>query len=195
LFAFTAVPAHAGGPTSVILSAPPHVAALGYEDTQYSELQTLTDGMPGNPDGDHASGRFVRATWLIHDMSVWRIDIIYPDAPGGPWILSADTLNGQPKPTWQRSTNPAQLLKLLGNLKLLTGQFDGGPTLADGTWLNQPTPAPEPAQPAPAPQTQAETTTNTFTGWRWILPGLLLGAAAALLTRRVFPKRHWELLD
>jgi hypothetical protein len=41
LFAVTAVPAHAGGPTSVLLSAPPHVIGLGYEDPLYTRLQPL----------------------------------------------------------------------------------------------------------------------------------------------------------
>src|SRR4051794_4061354 len=110
LFAFTAVPAHAGGPTSVILSAPPHVTAFGYDDPRYAELQQLTNGVPGEPGGNHAVGRFVRATWLIHDMSVYRIDIIYPDAPGGPWILSANTLAdaGPVTATWRRAADPGK---------------------------------------------------------------------------------------
>ena len=101
LFAVAALgttPAHAGGPTSVLLSAPPHVLAVDYEDPAYGELQRVTEsggstsaGSAGDVE-EHASGRFVRATWLIHDMSVWRIDIIYPDAPGGPWIATTESL-------------------------------------------------------------------------------------------------------
>jgi hypothetical protein len=101
-----ATPAHAGGPTSVLLSAPPHVVAVGYEDEAYGELQRLTEitGTRNAADaGDHVNGNFVRATWLVHDMSVWRIDIIYPDAPGGPWIATSEllTTGSMPeKPSW-----------------------------------------------------------------------------------------------
>ena len=199
LFAVAALgttPAHAGGPTSVLLSAPPHVVAVGYEDEAYGELQRLIDNPGTRSAGDpeeHMSGNFVRATWLIHDMSVWRIDIIYPDAPGGPWILSENTLDGSGKPVWHRSTNPVQLVQLLSGLKLLSGEFQGGPTLVDDFTLESPPPQtvqPEPVQPA-----QATASTSAFAGWRWIIPGVLLGAAAAMLYLRLFPKRRWELLD
>lgn len=182
LFALTAAPAYAGGPTSVVLSAPPHVIAFGYDDTQYAELQRLADGAPGEP-GEHAVGRFVRATWLIHDMSVWRIDVIYPDAPGGPWIQSVNAFDGSGKPVWRRSSDPVKLLRLLSDLKLLTGRFDGGPALVDGYALPQPTPSPEavPAQPVDA---QTRATVSAFTGWRWIIPGVLLGAAGVALALR-----------
>lgn len=192
----TAVPAQAGGPTSVLLSAPPSVAAFGYDDQRYSELQTLTEPAGGASPGPHDVGRFVRATWLIHDMSVWRIDMIYPDAPGGPWILTANTLAeaGPVKATWHRAPNPAKLTQLLKDLKLLDGEFYGGPTLQDGAALAQPLQTTQPT-PAPPAQTEASTTPNTFTGWHWLLPGLLLGAAATALALRLYPKRHWELLD
>ena len=55
-----ALPASAGGPTSVLLSAPPKVVAFGYEDTLYNQLLKLvgepvpTAGSPSavrlNPD-------------------------------------------------------------------------------------------------------------------------------------------------
>ncbi|TCC25640.1 hypothetical protein [Kribbella speibonae] len=196
LFAFGATPAHAGGPTSVLLSAPPSVVAFGYNDPRYDELVELTAPTSDKPTGEHRSGRFVRATWLIHDMSVWRIDIIYPDAPGGPWIATEDLMSGtQPaKPTWHRATDPARLLKLLNELKLLSGEFYGGPSLDGGYTAQESTPEPAPAADPPA-QAQASTSTNVFTGWRWIIPGVLLGAAAAVLAVRLFPKRRWELID
>ncbi|WP_327634248.1 hypothetical protein OHB24_30210 [Kribbella sp. NBC_00482] len=193
LFAIGVTPAHAGGPTSVLLSAPPRVVAFGYSDPRYDELAKLTELTPGKPSGEHLSGRFVRATWLIHDMSVWRIDIIYPDAPGGPWIATEElTSDTKPaKPTWHRATDPVKLLKLLNDLKLLSGELDGGPSLNDG-YTSTPEPAPSPEPPA---QAQVSTTTNAFTGWRWIIPGVLLGAGAAVVAIRLFPKRRWELID
>lgn len=197
LFAFTAAPAHAGGPTSVLLSAPPSVTAFGYEDAQYGELMSLTEPIAGKVSGTHAVGRFVRATWLIHDMSVWRIDIIYPDAPGGPWVLTENLLGttGSVTPKWHQVAEPDKLRQFLETLKLSNGDFSGGPTLGDGYTVEQPA---QQSQPAPQPtqvEAQAQSSTNAFTGWRWIIPGVLVGAAAALLALRLFPKRRWELID
>lgn len=197
LTALNALPAHAGGPTSVLLSAPPHVAAVGYDDERYYDLQNLIQG-PSKPDpgGDvHSVGKFVRATWLIHDMSVWRIDVIYPDAPGGPWISTEEFLTGTKpaKPTWHRAADPARLLQVLGTFKLLDGKFDGGPTLDNGYSVADPSAPVTTPEPAPA-QAQSQTTTNVFTGWRWIIPGVLIGAAAAVAAVRLFPKRRWELI-
>ena len=56
LFAVAALgttPAHAGGPTSVLLSAPPHVLAFGYEDRAYSDQQQLTEVAGGRADDGH----------------------------------------------------------------------------------------------------------------------------------------------
>ena len=196
LFAIGVTPAQAGGPTSVLLSAPPSVVAFGYDDQQYSDLQQLIQTAPQHDEGteeSHSVGSFVRATWLIHDMSVWRIDVIYPDAPGGPWIATEEfTGETKPaKPTWHRSAASVKLLQLLGSLKLLEGNFEGGPTLSDGYEV----PAQqETATPAPV-QTTVTTSPTFFTGWRWIIPGVVLGAAVALVALRLFPKRQWELVD
>ncbi|MEV4265388.1 hypothetical protein [Kribbella sp. NPDC049584] len=201
LTAFTALPAHAGGPTSVLLSAPPHVAAVGYDDERYYDLQNLVQAPSKTAAGSdvHSAGRFVRATWLIHDMSVWRIDVIYPDAPGGPWISTEEFMTGTKpdKPTWHRAADPARLLEVLGTFKLLDGKFDGGPTLGNGySSADAPVTTPEPtSEPAPAPAQSQVTSTSVFTGWRWIIPGVLIGAAAAVVAVRVFPKRRWELID
>ncbi len=193
--ALGAAPAHAGGPTSVLLSSPPTVVAVGYEDQRYADLQRLTEitGSRTAPsDGSHESGRFVRATWLIHDMSVWRVDIIYPDAPGGPWIATRASMDGSSlpeKPTWHQATDPATLVKLLGSMKLLSGDSWGGPTTS-GRQADA-TPAAEP----PADVTQAAST-SVFTGWRWTIPGFLLGAVLAVIAIRLLPgRRDWRLID
>jgi hypothetical protein len=195
LTAFTALPAHAGGPTSVLLSAPPHVTAVGYDDERYYDLQSLVQAPSKAAVGTdvHSVGKFVRATWLIHDMSVWRIDVIYPDAPGGPWISTEEFMTGTKpaKPTWHRAADPARLLEVLGTFKLLDGKFDGGPTLDGGSSLAE-VPV---TTPTPAPAQSQVTSTSVFTGWRWIIPGVLIGAAAAVVAVRLFPKRRWELID
>ncbi|TDW22969.1 hypothetical protein [Kribbella kalugense] len=194
LFAFTAVPAHAGGPTSVLLSSPPHVTAVGYDDQRYYDLQELVQTAPKGDTADpaHEAGRFVRATWLIHDMTVWRIDIIYPDAPGGPWISTQEFNGTTPsKITWHLPTDPARLRGLLDSFKLLDAKFDGGPTLDDGySGAAEPVTTPAPTQAV------ATASTSLFTGWRWIIPGVLVGALTSLVGVRLLPKRRdWQLTD
>jgi hypothetical protein len=192
--ALGATPAQAGGPTSVLLSSPPNVVAVGYEDDQYGELMRLTD-ISGSRDPDdsasHESGRFVRATWLIHDMSVWRVDLIYPNAPGGPWIASRVSYDGPlpEQPVWHRATDPVALVKLLNTMLPESGTSWGGPTHIESQ--------PEQAPPAAEPPAQAEVaSTSVFTGWRWTIPGFLLGAVAAVIAVRLLPKRRdWQLVD
>jgi hypothetical protein len=201
LFAVVALgttPAHAGGPTSVLLSAPPYVTAVGYQDQRYADLQRLTELAPGTTKTGtelHDIGHFIRATWLIHDMSVWRIDIIYPDAPGGPWVATTEsmTTGSMPdNPTWHTATDRLALLKLLGAMKLLNSKgFDGGPTTLDYPSTDT---TPESAHQPPA-TTPVKAEPAFFTGWRWVIPGAILGAVIAVVTTRLFPHRRWELLD
>jgi hypothetical protein len=204
--ALGAASAQAGGPTSVLLSSPPKVVAVGYDDKRYAELQRLTD-VSGSRNSvgkePHDVGRFVRATWLIHDMSVWRIDVIYPDAPGGPWIATRASMDGSTlpeKPTWHTPNDRVGLLKLLGSLQLLSGErsgesWSGGPTFIGG----QPEEAPASEPPAQASEPSAQTqaaSTSVFTGWRWTIPGFLLGAVVAVIAVRLLPKRRdWQLID
>jgi hypothetical protein len=197
-----ALPAGAGGPTSVLLSSPPKVVAVGYEDAAYAALQQLTSGGKSfDSDGERQDvGSFVRATWLIHDMTVWRLDIIYPDAPGGPWIATRESMSGGPlpEPTWHRAADPVRLLKLLDSLGLLSGERNGEVRSGGPTRLLPQTPAPESAQAAAGPSaapTQAAST-GIFTGWRWTIPGFLLGAVVAVIAVRFLPKRRdWQLID
>ncbi|HEU4948400.1 MAG TPA: hypothetical protein VFT31_14710 [Kribbella sp.] len=197
-----ATSAAAGGPTSVLLSAPsiPKVTAAGYEDKTYEQLVQLiqtTDavGKHEPPGSGHDSGSLIRATWLIHDMSIWRLDLIYPDAPGGLWI--ATTLAGgdgamPEQPLWHRSQDPAQLLNVLRDLGLLGGdRGSGGPT--NPSWNAEPPPA---AQPTEQPVRTVMAEPDTLTGWRWSIPGFLLGAVIAIVAVRLWPRpRDWQLTD
>jgi hypothetical protein len=197
-------PAQAGGPTSVLLSAPnvPKVVAAGYDDKVYAELMQLTDPANGrgigDANGNDDAGTFIRATWLIHDMRIWRLDMIYPDAPGGPWIATAEDTKGtgvMPEQLrWHRATDPTKLVKLLGGLGLLGGA---------GKSVNLPTTAPgnAPAEPVQQPAAQPPTEVvkadpGSFSGWRWSIPGFVLGAVIAIVAVRLLPKRRqWELVD
>lgn len=197
--ALTTTPAAAGGPTSVLLSAPPQVIAFGYDDPRYVELETLTniDGTRGDPGTEqHDIGAFVRATWLIHDMSVWRLDVIYPDAPGGPWIATTEVSpdsDAATSPTWHRATDPVALVKLLSSLKLLAGTHDGEQASGGPTSLVQSQPDTEPA--AATPSAAEIAAPGFFTGWRWLLPGALLGALLTWAATRFLRQRRWDLID
>ncbi|GAB3925523.1 hypothetical protein GCM10029976_018930 [Kribbella albertanoniae] len=196
--ALTTIPAAAGGPTSVLLSAPPHLVAFGYDDPQYAELQKLTsvDGTREDPGTEqHEVGAFVRATWLIHDMSVYRLDVIYPDAPGGPWIATTEVSDGSStaRPTWHRATDPVALVKLLSGLKLLPGLRNGEQPRGGPTGLSQSQPTTEP--PAVTPSAAEITAPGFFTGWRWLLPGALLGALLTWAATRFLRQRRWDLID
>jgi hypothetical protein len=201
------MPAAAGGPTSVLLSAPsvPRVVAAGYEDKAYNDLTELIQSTDtaGKVDTSHQheSGEFIRATWLIHDMSVWRLDVIYPQAANGPWIATTTMdESGKPSgtPVWHRSADPAKMLKLLDALGLLGGKHGvSGPTNLswnDGTQTTT-APAEQPVeQSAPASSVKAQP--DALTGWRWAIPGFVLGALIAVVAVRFMPRRRpWELVD
>ncbi len=216
--------AQAGGPTSVLLSAPPKVVAAGYEDKAYSDLlQLVMDaGRTGSSGGEeHAVGRFVRATWLIHDMSVWRLDVIYLDAPGGPWVATSEDHTGRGMPeqqSWHRLSNPKKLISVLNSLGLLGKGSYGGPTslpgsgtddatvsngdgttTGNGTSIGNGTTNGDTTGNAAAQastETQAAADSSVMTGWRWVIPGFLLGAIIAVVATRLIPKRReWELID
>jgi hypothetical protein len=202
------VPAVAGGPTSVLLSAPsvPRVLATGYEDKVYNDLTELiqsTDrATAGNAGTSHESGEFVRATWLIHDMSVWRLDVIYPQAEGGPWIATTvmDENGKLPEtPVWHRSADPAKLLKLLDTLGLLGGKLGAsGPTNLSWDSGTRTTAAPVEQPPVEqlAPASSVKAAPGALTGWRWAIPGFILGALIAVLAVRLLPRqRPWQLVD
>ena len=138
-------PALAGGPTSVLLSAPAigHTASLYTSDPDYTALAELvgasmalgsTDEQAGSTDParSHDVGNQVTLTWLIHDVSVWRIDRVYVDAAGGPWISTQQAIGGtdgiwDAPETWHRATEPKALVQLLGSMGLLGGTSDALP--------------------------------------------------------------------
>lgn len=190
-------PAAAGGPTSVLLSASAiaKVAAVGYSDQAYVDLQEVVQAVDSTansnpPTSAPESGRVIRAAWLIHDQTVWRLDTIYLDAAGGPWIATVESLEGRPsgEPVWHRSTNPAKLEKILGELGLLGARAaSAAPTTAAA--------APS-APPAAAPTQTVQAETSALTGWRWALPGFALGLLVAVAAVRLVPRRRqWELVD
>ena len=202
-------PASAGGPTSVLLSAPnlERVAALHYSDSAYERLMQVVDGQgaateTASANSEHRQvGDVVRATWLIHDVMVWRTDQIYPDAPGGPWIGTtlrqdggqADQADQADKVVWHRPANPGALVAVLSSLGML-----GGPRVQQPPIDAPPstTPAPESA-PEPAPAA-ASVEAGGLAGWRWAVPGFVAGGLLAAVAVHLLANRRqddWELID
>jgi hypothetical protein len=108
--------------------------------------------------------------------------------------------SGKPSetPVWHRSADPVKMLKLLDALGLLGGKHGGsGPTNLSWNDGTQATTAPveQPVeQSAPASSVTAQP--GALTGWRWAIPGFVLGALIAVVAVRLMPRRRpWELVD
>ena len=194
-------PAAAGGPTSVLLVVPGEgrTASLYTGQADYEELSGLvgafgdTRAASGSKDGvDHAIGTEVTATWLIHDVSVWRVDRIYFDAPGGPWIATQTSFDGSAdiwsSPVqWHTATRGKALMGLLTRFGLL-GDIAAAPS----------TDVPPPASPAavtPKAPTRAApeaAAADGSSGPVWGLAGLALGVALTVAALRVTGRRRQD---
>jgi hypothetical protein len=198
-----AAPADAGGPTSVLLTNPGHgqAAALYYSDPQYAQLEALLhgDGAFVRDAGDLPSGAtYLNVTWLAHDVSIWQTDQVYLDGSRKVWV--ATTLDGSssaPTTVQLSESGSGRLVALAASLGLMKGGA-GQPGTGDGAGAGDPEIAPETASVAPPPTVVREDRWFTLTGWRWAVPGVLLGllAAVALRGRRTSPGGpRQELID
>jgi hypothetical protein len=190
--------AEAGGPTSALLTVPGEgvTASLYYTDPQYDALAGLVgmaddDGV-GSVDRsgqDHANGPGIRVTWLIHDVTPWRVDHIYLEGEGAPWVATQTTGGDagniwDAQVVWHRPDSPAELEALLDDLGLADASLAAGPfTGVPGAEV--PPPA-EPAQDAAAAATTETAAAGHGVGgvW-WGLAGLLVGAVATGLLMNV----------
>jgi hypothetical protein len=130
----TAGLAHAGGPTSVLVVNPSAHRATGlyYTGAPYDELARAIGGGGDQPSGspsDPASVDLdgqpgIRLTWMIHDVSAWRIDRIYITRSDGIWVNTvtdqgSGNLFDRPG-RWHRPNNDAALLAVLKSAGILT---------------------------------------------------------------------------
>jgi len=186
-------PAAAGGPTSVLLSVPGEgrTASLYYTDAEYDQLARLvgigTDTGTWTVDRsgqDHASGPGITVTWMVHDVLPWRVDRIYPNGKGAPWIatqLGEGETVLQTTPTWHQARDGAELMALLDTLRVADAarqadDFDG----VAGA------PVPEPGQTQPNVTASADADdADGIAGVWWALGGLLAGVLATLLGSRL----------
>ncbi len=200
--------ASAGGPTSVLLASPyaDSAAGLYVTDTDYTQLSDLLGGsdVPTPATEQHpataAGAPYVTATWLIHDVSVWRIDRIFfvgdevwvvsetsfGDPAGGP--LTGDGMypnqTGDAGAVWHRPTDAAALTALLAAHGLTVGAtHPAGAAATTGT-----------AADAPATQDGQGPAAASTQGWPWgiggLVAGLVIGAVFVrfVLTRRTEPE-------
>jgi len=196
--------AAAGGPTSVMLVVPGEgrTAALYTGSADYEQLATLV-GAFGTPTGsttppktandegasgtNDASGPGVTLTWLMHDVTVWRVDRVFLKAEGGPLISTQSTLNGgdlwSNPPTWhQAGTDAKALIALLDRLGV--GNAGAGTDVTNGAVSGgNVLPSTAAAAPISAPVAADSTESGGLPGpdgWIWGSAGLVLGLALAL---------------
>ena len=189
-------PAQAGGPTSVLLVVPGvgQTASLYTGDADYDTLartvgafsDTGTVGKVDSTGAEHATVPGVTLTWLIHDTSVWRVDRVYLDAEGGPWISTQVDHTGSGNiwnepPVWHTPVDAKLLAALLHRLGVDGSTSPGQQEVTTG--VDTPVTATE--QPAPAAEQVADATGLGAERLGWGLGGLALGVALALAATRL----------
>ncbi|GAA5116678.1 hypothetical protein GCM10023339_25900 [Alloalcanivorax gelatiniphagus] len=178
LAAATGLPAtaHAGGPTSVLVTQPGVSAAgLYYTDEAYDDLLQLlpTDETRGKrlPPG---GGVAYNLTWMVHDFVPWRFDHVSVHGDGTAWV--ATTFSTDATAGWQPVGEGTELFDLLTAV-LADGEAPG--LIGDTTAASSPT--------TPAAEARPVTKTEWFSlsGWRWVVPGALLGLLVGGAAARV----------
>ncbi|HET7477155.1 MAG TPA: hypothetical protein VFJ97_14195 [Dermatophilaceae bacterium] len=148
------VQALAGGPTSVLMASPTtgHAAALYASDLDYQVLQDVLASGPAVPEPPLSDqGTAVTVTWLIHDVTVWRVDRVRLD---GTSVFAATqdspkrVANGAgPVPdeplVWRRLTHGSQLTELFRRHGLLD-HAAASPAAASPAAASASTPTPSP---------------------------------------------------
>ncbi|WBB63622.1 hypothetical protein O7599_14320 [Streptomyces sp. WMMC500] len=227
LAAGLATPAAAGGPTSALLvnggsgdaaglyATDPRYAAL---DKAIGEAGAQIDPLLTEAELGGADARQITVTWLRHDVDVWRVDTLYPDARGGAVVSRGTPEERGTAQTWRRVEHPGRLGALLDRLGVaerpeaqrgwyMPPQFAGGaateaggvepdpaPAAADGSGSDAGPAGSEPAaadaDPAARRQATAAPDPGPGTNWWWTLPGLATGALLAAAAPRLYRARR-----
>jgi hypothetical protein len=184
-----APPALAGGPTSALLVSPSaqRTASLYTTDADYALLlgavgeNPTADKQAPNPHGD-PDANVVNITWLIHDVQVWRVDRVFLDVDGGPWVETMiarnETTRFYESGVVHRPNDQTGLLRVLGNLGLA------------GDLPARKTPPPAPAQVPEAADNSVPAASVTpekaaDPNWLWLLIGAAAGAVIVVGIRPV----------
>jgi hypothetical protein len=174
--------AHAGGPTSVLIT---HVGAsagaLYYTDEAYDDLLALLPPDETLGKAQPPGGVDYNLTWLIHDVMIWRYDHVRVTRDGTAWVTT--TFSEDASAGWQQVVPSAKLVEILEAVQ--------GDSAANTASL---VPDVEPASTPPAaPPAAADPAWFSLTGWRWVVPGgllgLLVGGVAARRRRDEEPRR------
>ncbi|MCX5361282.1 hypothetical protein OG864_21465 [Streptomyces sp. NBC_00124] len=184
--------ASAGGPTSVLIVSPgsTETASLYHSDKKYGELQRLL-GEPDAgtadkpPEADLAAGPQINVTWMLHDVTPWRVDRVHPAVDSkAVWIHTAANLDASTNGTWHRAEQPAVLRGLLENLGVM-GEASGGDYSVEypPPWDMYGTEPAEATEPTPAAAPAQRPGSGDGADWWWALPGLAAGAVLALVLR------------
>jgi hypothetical protein len=206
----TAGHAAAGGPTSVIV-VNPATGEAGALYTTDADYQILVDALAPWPDGwveqppQLSAGpgtSAINITWLVHDVSVWRVDHIRLDLKYV-WVQTNLTDAGMaPYPVdheWHVAADAEAVTGVLDRLGVLPGK-----SLPEGGWAaGTANGADELTSDGPAEPPAATATSPDAGGWQWaaLAPagGFALGvggrtAVAAIVRRRAQGSRE-ELVD
>ncbi|MGH3647978.1 MAG: hypothetical protein ACRDTM_12485 [Micromonosporaceae bacterium] len=175
-------PASAGGPTSVLLAAPylEKTASLYHSEPAYEQLAALIGGAgrpwdaPKSGAEPYESDTYITVTWMAHDVSPWRVDQIYPDAPGG--VRVSTRIDPAEHTVWHTAKGGTELVRLLDKLGLLTPEARDAATSAPTR--SAAAAAPPASAPDPAPATRLW---NLYA----FLAGVLLTAGALWLRGRL----------
>ena len=195
-------PASAGGPTSVLLVEPDtrNAASLYYVDADYQALAGLVgadkgSGVAGTVDrsgSTHEFGSGITLTWLIHDVAVWRVDRVFVEAKGGPWIATQSDIDDagisvfDSPVVWHTAADGPALTALLEQVGFGPAAKPVGGNGSAVSAGNAPAPAAE-----PQPNASPDTGSTGVGAWLWGLSGLALGAALTLAAVRLLPaSRH-----
>ena len=207
-----AASASAGGPTSVLIANPTAgaSAALYVTDADYTTLQRALE--PGDVTSSDpptlASGpgtAAINVTWLIHDVTVWRVDRILLDAGPHLWVqttlVGADGIDWTGTGEWHPASDTEAVYEVLDRLDVLPGEPGAGAAAAaDGDGTLGETFVQEATSAAPGGGNGG---TDTGSVW-WLVSGVVAGAVlgavarplvADLSARRRFARPRHELID
>ena len=124
-------------------------------------------------------------TWLIHDVTPWRVDHIYLEGKGAPWIATQVSEDGgvswDSPVVWHQPASAAALVALLDQLGVGEASREAGAFSGVAG-----APAPDPTEVAPR---TSEPVASWDAGLWWGLGGLVAGALLTVLGVRLLRRR------